>query len=199
MKRNRVNENRHVHSADKMMRTPTSENTLVFLVVAIFLLAVITFSNTLEFISHNKKIPASAVIPVNYVWIDRAPEMREGLYLFTSEHLENKFPGLLQSSTESSFITGSGPRVFAIQYTGNSPAIVNLPPNVANIFFLPISINRANKNILSTLPGIGPVLAERIVQRRKENGPFRSKDELLHITGIGPGKLTRLSHHIVID
>jgi len=79
------------------------------------------------------------------------------------------------------------------------PQPVNLPPAVANIFFEPISINRAGKEILSTLPGIGPMLAERIVLRREAKGPFRSKDELLHISGIGPKKFARLVDTIILD
>jgi DNA uptake protein ComE-like DNA-binding protein len=43
------------------------------------------------------------------------------------------------------------------------------------------------------------MLAERIVRRRGDKGPFRSKDELLHITGIGPNKLARLIDSIILD
>ena len=57
----------------------------------------------------------------------------------------------------------------------------------------------AGKEILKTLPGIGPLLAERIIQRRMTAGPFHSKNELLQIAGIGPGKLARLKDHILID
>jgi competence protein ComEA len=114
--------------------------------------------------------------------------------------MEEKLPGLLYPDASATDTVVSEQTVFAIQYNDDDPPeAANLPPEVANIFFRPISLNRASKNILSTLPGIGPVLAEKIVQWRKENGPFRSLDELLQITGIGPGKLAHLVEHIFID
>jgi competence protein ComEA len=70
---------------------------------------------------------------------------------------------------------------------------------VANIFFQPIPINRADKDILTSLPGIGPVLAERIMQRRNQHGFFKSKDELLQVTGIGPKKFAALVDNITLD
>ncbi len=89
--------------------------------------------------------------------------------------------------------------VYAIQYESNKPGQGKLPPAIANIFFQPISINRAAKETLNALPGIGPVLAERIVLEREDRGPFRSNDELLHIKGLGPKKLARLIDYITLD
>jgi competence protein ComEA len=48
-----------------------------------------------------------------------------------------------------------------------------------------ISLNQASAAELQTLPGIGPVLADRIVAWRTSNGPFRSIDELAEVSGIG--------------
>ncbi|MEY4070688.1 MAG: hypothetical protein RL721_1302, partial [Candidatus Eisenbacteria bacterium] len=45
---------------------------------------------------------------------------------------------------------------------------------------------------LDALPGIGPVLAARIVAHRDRHGPFRSPDELLAVPGIGPRLLERI-------
>ena len=50
----------------------------------------------------------------------------------------------------------------------------------------PIDINRATLNDLITLPGIGPALAQRIIDYRSEHGPFQSVDELERVSGIGP-------------
>ena len=46
-------------------------------------------------------------------------------------------------------------------------------------------LNKADKMVLEELPGIGPVLAARIIAYRSENGPFRSVDELKNVKGIG--------------
>jgi competence protein ComEA len=55
-----------------------------------------------------------------------------------------------------------------------------------------IDLNRADAATLDELPGVGPVLAERIVAWRTENGPFTSVDELGEVSGIGPSILTKI-------
>lgn len=58
-----------------------------------------------------------------------------------------------------------------------------------------IDINVASAGELDeALPGIGPVLSQRIVDYRAENGPFVRTDQLMTVTGIGPGifELVRL-------
>ena len=52
-----------------------------------------------------------------------------------------------------------------------------------------VDLNAADAAALDTLPGIGPVLAERIVAWRDENGPFTAVDELGEVSGIGPAVL----------
>lgn len=47
-----------------------------------------------------------------------------------------------------------------------------------------ININTATVSELDLLPGVGEVIAERIVSFRKENGPFRSVDDLIHVEGV---------------
>ncbi|MFJ8041552.1 helix-hairpin-helix domain-containing protein [Kitasatospora sp. NPDC096147] len=56
----------------------------------------------------------------------------------------------------------------------------------------PISVNRATREQLDTLPGVGPTLAQRILQHRQEHGPFRSLDQLREVSGIGERKLADL-------
>jgi competence protein ComEA len=47
-----------------------------------------------------------------------------------------------------------------------------------------ININTATSAELEALPGVGEVLATRIVEYREQNGPFRSVDDLIHVEGI---------------
>lgn len=55
-----------------------------------------------------------------------------------------------------------------------------------------VNINTASATELETLPGIGPVLADRIVKYRRRSGPFASVERLLDVEGIGPKKLAAL-------
>jgi competence protein ComEA len=55
-----------------------------------------------------------------------------------------------------------------------------------------IDLNAASVDVLVTLPGIGPVKAQAIVEYRQENGPFKSIEEIMNVSGIG-GTPTRRS------
>ena len=56
-----------------------------------------------------------------------------------------------------------------------------------------VDINRATAAELQAIPGIGPVIAERIVAYRSENGPFRQVDELTQVAGVGEKTLARIA------
>lgn len=56
----------------------------------------------------------------------------------------------------------------------------------------PIDINTATAEQLAELPGVGPSIAAAIVRHREEVGPFRSVDDLLDVSGIGPARLEQL-------
>jgi competence protein ComEA len=55
-----------------------------------------------------------------------------------------------------------------------------------------ISLNSADAAELEELPGVGPVLAERIVSFREEKGRFETVDDLLEVPGIGEAKLASI-------
>ncbi|WP_246855029.1 ComEA family DNA-binding protein [Cellulomonas sp. Y8] len=55
-----------------------------------------------------------------------------------------------------------------------------------------VDVNTAGSAELQGLPGIGPVLADRIVAWREANGPFGSVDALLDVSGIGPAVLGQI-------
>ncbi len=62
----------------------------------------------------------------------------------------------------------------------------------------PVDINHASAGQLEVLPGIGPVIAGRIVEYRIINGFFSNKEDLLLIKGIGPVKYSKIESLIVI-
>jgi competence protein ComEA len=55
-----------------------------------------------------------------------------------------------------------------------------------------IDLNVATLEELTSLPGIGPGLAGRIIQSRKDEGPFRVPEDLLRVRGIGPRVLEKI-------
>lgn len=59
-----------------------------------------------------------------------------------------------------------------------------------------VDVNRAGTAELDALPGIGPVLARRIVEHRGRNGAFRSLEEMRAVRGIGPSLIARLRGHV---
>ncbi|MEU2558587.1 ComEA family DNA-binding protein [Streptomyces longispororuber] len=56
----------------------------------------------------------------------------------------------------------------------------------------PVALNTATAEQLDTLPGVGPVLAQHIIDYRTEHGGFRSVDELREVTGIGDRRFADL-------
>ncbi|WFF43290.1 ComEA family DNA-binding protein [Salinicola endophyticus] len=56
----------------------------------------------------------------------------------------------------------------------------------------PVDLNQADAETLATLPGIGKVRAQAIVEDRKANGPYQSLDELTRVDGIGATTVAKL-------
>ena len=62
----------------------------------------------------------------------------------------------------------------------------------------PVNINTASKKELDALPGIGEVLAQRIIDYRSANGPFSTVDELTKVKGIGEKTLEKLKPYATV-
>jgi competence protein ComEA len=61
----------------------------------------------------------------------------------------------------------------------------------------PVDLNTATADQLDTLPGIGPVTAQKILDYRQEHGAFHSVAELEGVPGIGPGRLAQLKGLVI--
>ena len=62
----------------------------------------------------------------------------------------------------------------------------------------PVSLNQATLEQLESLPGVGPVTAQKILDYRTSHGAFGSLDELLDVDGIGEKTLAQLSPHLTL-
>jgi competence protein ComEA len=63
---------------------------------------------------------------------------------------------------------------------------------------LAIDLNRATATDLDALPGLGPALAQRIMDYRQQHGPFKTIDDLIQVSGIGPKLLEKIKPHLII-
>lgn len=80
------------------------------------------------------------------------------------------------------------------------PAIVTETPEVAPAAAPPkVDLNTADATTLITLPGIGPVLAERILAYRETRGPFLAPEELLAVPGIGAKVYAGLAERLTLS
>jgi competence protein ComEA len=62
----------------------------------------------------------------------------------------------------------------------------------------PINLNSATEADLETLPGIGPALAQRIIDYRTQHGGFHSVDELRNVSGIGDAKFAEIKDLVTV-
>jgi competence protein ComEA len=61
-----------------------------------------------------------------------------------------------------------------------------------------VNINTATAEELDTLPGIGPAIAQRIIEYRLTNGPFQSIEEIKNVSGIGDKLFEKLKDLITV-
>lgn len=96
---------------------------------------------------------------------------------------------------------GGRVRVVCPQPPGD--AVIEYLPLAVNeqlLLNIPLDLNRVTAAHLEKIPGIGPVMAERIIQSRQKNGGFSSVSELNMVEGIGDATVRRLSRYLqVVD
>ncbi len=78
----------------------------------------------------------------------------------------------------------------------SSISSLSSPPSPASA--APLDLNRATQPQLDALPGIGPVIAARIIQYRRQHGGFRNLNELRGVPGIGPKRYASLKDLLVV-
>jgi len=82
-----------------------------------------------------------------------------------------------------------------LQHPDGTASLTAAPGNNA----LMVNINTATVSQLCVLPGIGEVLAERIIEYRTEHGGFDHVGEIMNVPGIGEEKYSAISEYIFVQ
>lgn len=88
----------------------------------------------------------------------------------------------LARSAPSGAARGPRPRTVAGVEPGGAPEVAGR-----------LDLNRATAEELQAIPGIGPVIAQRIVAYRNEHGAFREPEELMEVPGVGEKTFARIA------
>jgi len=80
-----------------------------------------------------------------------------------------------------------------------APATSPVPATPAPAPIKPLDVNRAAAVELAALPGVGPGLAQRIVEERERRGRFDSPEALRYVLGMGPKKLAAIRRFITVS
>jgi len=84
---------------------------------------------------------------------------------------------------------------FSLRHQAPEQAVQEMPRSADAVS---VNLNAAGVTLLSTLPGIGPSLAETIVRFREVHGPFRHLSDLQRVPGIGPKRLDRIRPYLIV-
>jgi competence protein ComEA len=96
-------------------------------------------------------------------------------------------------AVDSALVRGPSPASTAQRAAVRSPALERTASLESSSFRAhPLTfLSSAPPESLDLLPGVGPVLARRIIDARRANGPFATWDDVLAIRGIGPATIAR--------
>jgi len=91
----------------------------------------------------------------------------------------------ITAAAQQTAMDDTAPQTETVRQSDAQPTVVNL--------------NTASAETLTELPGIGEVLAQRIVAYREANGSFDSVEELLNVSGIGEKKLEAIRTRVTVE
>ena len=174
------------------------------LIIGAFLLLIsmfVVFRGNSQASATPEILPIAVVQPEIFVDVTGAVN-RPGVYSLTGKSrvidaikaAGDSAPGADLSTINHARIVNDGEQIYVDSTVINS-AGVRVSKSVHTG---PININRATAHQLDALDGIGPVIAQRIVDYRKVNGSFISIDDLQKVSGIGAAKFAQIKAKVRI-
>jgi competence protein ComEA len=91
---------------------------------------------------------------------------------------------------------GFAPRVGLAPHAAVQTGQAQTPPPAETA--PPLNLNTATQQQLEKLPGIGPAVAQRILEHRQKNGPFKKVEDLMNVQGIGEKTFLRLKPLVTV-
>ena len=85
------------------------------------------------------------------------------------------------------------------QAEGLPLSVDSIPASHTPLFFRPLPINSADRELLKTIKGIGPVLAETIIDRREKKGLILDVSDLQNVPGVGHKRAVSLASELIFD
>ena len=86
----------------------------------------------------------------------------------------------------------------SIEGTKSTTMSLNSTNSAASVSSGIVNVNTATVTDLDTLPGIGPAIAQRIIDWREQNGEFGSIDDLKNVSGIGESLFGKIKDHVTV-
>ncbi len=168
-------------------------------------LLILAFSSLVVVRGNSHEVVARPVIPIQIsapeIFVDVTGAVNKpGVYTMSANSrvidaikaAGNSAPGADLSTINLARVLSDGEQIF-VDSTLIKGARGGVSPSVRRG---PLNINRATAGQLDSLDGIGPVIARRIVEFRKVNGPFVSVEDLQKVSGIGAAKFAIIKSKI---
>ncbi|MCB0190995.1 MAG: helix-hairpin-helix domain-containing protein [Anaerolineae bacterium] len=117
--------------------------------------------------------------------VNQALELQDQQQIHVPRQNEESPPPPVQGGQSASAAVSNQADAFSNSKSAGSNAVINL--------------NTATVEDLDSLPGVGPAIAQRIIDYRESVGRFSSIDEITQVSGIGPATFEKIKTFIVID
>jgi competence protein ComEA len=91
-----------------------------------------------------------------------------------------------------------GIAVSAVVASAQNKATTPKAPTVTATATAPVNLNTATVEQLATIPGVGPRMAERIIDYRQKNGGFKKVEDLMNVSGVGEKSFLKMKPLITV-